>query len=88
MTNIVEYVERAKNRGVADAQSDIDQGINRCDEEVIADTEALVYAVTGKKLHEYEEDEENIVIAIVETYDEAYIDTYVNEVIEDEYVPE
>lgn len=75
-----EYAVRALTLAKEDAFNDIEAGVNRCDEDTIADTETLVFHVTGRKLHEFDEDEvEELVIALVELYDEAYIDTYVSE---------
>ena len=40
-------------------------------EDTIADTEVLVFDITGKKLHEIDEED---IIEIVEAFDESYID--------------
>lgn len=78
--NSAEYDERALALAKEDALNDIEAGVNRCDEDTVADTEALLFHVTGRKLHEFDEDEvEDLVIRLVEVYDEAYIDTYVSE---------
>lgn len=79
---MIEYeiaLERATQRGVADAQNDAVVGRDRTGEDVIADTEELVFSLTGKKLFELEDDDDDFVVKLVEAYDEAYIETYMSE---------
>lgn len=66
-------VEHAARMGKEQALEDLITGNDRTGDDVIADTEVLVFAITGEKLHEADEDD---VIEIVEAYEEAYIDTY------------
>lgn len=72
--DLSEYAARAAKKGTEAALEDIITGNDRSGEDVIADTEVLVFDITGKKLHELDED---IIIEILEAHDEAYIDTYV-----------
>lgn len=76
MYDFNECVERAKIQGIKEARDDIAAGRDRSDDDVIADTEALVFTVTGRKVHEFEEDD---IVALVEAHDEAYIETFVSE---------
>lgn len=73
MSNITEYKIAAAKQGTEQALEDITVGNDRSGEDVIADTEVLVFSITGDKLHEADEED---VIAIVEAFEEAYIDTY------------
>lgn len=77
VSNIDEYVARAKQHGIDDAERELSEGLDRTGDDVIADTEELVHSITGKKLHEFEEDED-LIILLVETYDEAYIDAFLS----------
>ena len=71
------YVEVAEKLGREAALEDLTTGNDRSGEDVIADTEVLVWNITGKKLYEIEDDDNFDVIELIEAYDEAYIDTYV-----------
>ena len=76
-----DYVLRSKKKGNESALDDLVVGIDRSGEDTIADTEVLVFDITGKKLHEIDEED---IIEIVEAFDESYIDTYVAGVAEDD----
>lgn len=68
-------VAHAARIGREQAHEDLITGNDRTGDDVIADTEVLVFSITGEKLHEADEDD---VIEIVEAFEEAYIDTYMS----------
>lgn len=79
MHYIEELVDKATKLGSEDALDDLVVGRDRRteDDDTIADTEALIEALTGRKLYEFDEDgDEDLVVRIVEAYDEAYIEAY------------
>ena len=74
MNDETEYIDSAARIGRETALEDLTTGNDRSGEDVIADTEVLVWNITGKKLHEVDED---LIIEIIEAHDESYIETYV-----------